>query len=186
MSEGTGLVIAAVIAGYVAFFSLIISKEQTVSDFRQRWIDALREDIARVVSRVAGIQGTTIVDRDSPELWPNVKDDFVQFHEVVARIKLRLNPTEARKREKAPTLAVLRALDDLDAIFSSPEPELFKLPDLQSTLVTESQTILKENWKRVRSGETIFRITKWLTLGLTVLVIIGSLLYKFGVLSWIF
>jgi hypothetical protein len=183
VSEGVGLVIAAVIAGYVAFFSLIISKEQTVSEFRQRWIDALREDIAAVVSHVAGVQGTTIVEKDNPELWRRVKEDFLEFHEVVARIKLRLNPDEARKKEKGPTAAVLKALDDLDATFSSPVPELLRLQGILETLITNSQKILKENWKRVRSGETIFRITKWLTLGLTILVVIGALLYKFRLLS---
>jgi hypothetical protein len=179
MSEGVGLIIAAVIAGYVAFFGLIISKEQTVSDFRQRWIDALREDIAAVVSRVAGIRGTSIVESDNPHLWNRVKEDFVRFHAVVARIKLRLNPNENRRREKEATKAVLQALDDLDATFSSPEPQFYKLDTLVAALVTNSQVILKQNWKRVRSGETVFRITKWLTLALTVLVVIGWILHAY-------
>jgi hypothetical protein len=177
MTEGVGLIVAAVIAGYVAFFSLIISKEQTVSDFRQRWIDALREDIAAVVSRTAAIQGTSIVERDNPELWNRVKPDFVHFNEVVARIKLRLNPDESRKKEKEPTKAVLKAVDDLDAIFSSAVPPFHELDAIVTILMTNSQLILKENWKRVRSGETVFWITKWLTLALTVLVAVAWVLH---------
>jgi len=178
VTEGVGVVIAAIIAGYVAFFSLIISKEQTVSDFRQRWIDALREDIAAVISRTAGIQGTSIVEKDNPELWNEVKADFVRFHEVIARLKLRLNPVEKRGQEEQATATVLKALDELDAIFSSPHPEFHKIDGIIATLVTNSQVILKENWKRVRSGETVFRITKWLTLGITVAIIIVAVLYK--------
>jgi len=182
MSEGVGLIVAAVIAGYVAFFGLIISKEQTVSEFRQRWIDALRDDIAAVVSRVAGIHGTSIVERDNPQLWNSVKADFIRFHEVMARIKLRLNPKEKRGEEKDATAAVLKALDDLDVTFSSPQPQFHKLDAITATLVSNSQVILKENWKRVRSGETVFRIAKWLTLTLTVLVIIGWVLHRLNLI----
>jgi hypothetical protein len=39
MSEAVGVIMAAIIACLVAFFGLIISKEQTVSDFRQQWMD---------------------------------------------------------------------------------------------------------------------------------------------------
>ena len=52
MSEAVGVIVAAIIAGLVAFFSLIISKEQTVFDFRQQWIDELRKDIASVECHV--------------------------------------------------------------------------------------------------------------------------------------
>ncbi|HEY1937784.1 MAG TPA: hypothetical protein VGJ33_07610 [Candidatus Angelobacter sp.] len=182
MSEGVGLIVAAVIAGYVAFFGLIISKEQSVSEFRQRWIDALRDDIATVISCVTGIQGTSIIERDNPQLWNNVKADFIRFYEVMARIKLRLNPIEKRGKEKEATAAALKALDELDATFRSPEPQFFELKTITETLATNSQVILKENWKRVRSGETVFRITKWLTLAATVLVILGWVLHRFNVL----
>ena len=46
MSEAGGLIVAAIIAGAVAFVSLIISKEQSISEFRQQWIDELRKDVA--------------------------------------------------------------------------------------------------------------------------------------------
>ncbi len=55
MSESGGLIVAAIIAGAVAFFSLIISKEQSVSEFRQQWIDALRKGIAIIVGCVIGM-----------------------------------------------------------------------------------------------------------------------------------
>lgn len=97
MSEGAGLIIAAIIAGYVAFFGLIISKEQTVSDFRQKWIDALREDISAVVSFATGIHGDSVTARKhNDELWAKVKADSVRLNEVIARIRLRLNPDDAR------------------------------------------------------------------------------------------
>jgi hypothetical protein len=49
-------VIAAMIAGFVAlagsavtYIGLLISKESKTSEFRQEWIDALRNDIAEQI-----------------------------------------------------------------------------------------------------------------------------------------
>jgi len=182
MSEATGLIVAAIIAGFVAFFSLIISKEQTVSDFRQQWIDELRKDIATVSSCVFSIHGTSIArNKNEQELWDRVKTDFIHFKEVIARIRLRLNPNETRKVEGPATSAVLGSLTELESIFGSATPQFHKLESLVATLVSNANVILKENWHRVRSGEPIYQITKWLTLGITVAVAIGSLLHIFKV-----
>ena len=168
VSEAVGVIVAAIIAGWVAFFSLIISKEQTVSEFRQRWIDELRQDIAALVAHVSGIHGDSIVKREGDQgpLWPNVKTDFARFTELVARIRLRLNPAESREKEGPATQVLLNALKELEFVFSSQEPEFHKIRPLVTTVVTEAQVILKENWQRVRSGETIYQITKWVTLGI--------------------
>src|SRR5437764_8500336 len=107
--QAVGAIVAAIIGGFVAFLSLVISKEQTVSNFRQQWIDALRQDIASLVSHITGIHGESIVERTEPkdDLWRRVKDDFTRFNEVIVRIRLRLNPDESRKKEKPATVAVL-------------------------------------------------------------------------------
>lgn len=179
MSEPVAIIVAAVIAGWVAFFSLIISKEQTVSDFRQRWIDDLRKDVADVVARVTGIHGDSIARQGDGEkpLWPSVKTDFIHFNEVTARIRLRLNSEERRKREGPATRAVLHALKELESIFASRQPEFGKIHQLVTTVVEQTQTILKENWKRVRSGERIYRISKWATLAFALMALILWVLY---------
>jgi hypothetical protein len=109
--EAVGAVIAAVIAGLVAFFSLIISKEQTISGFRQQWIDALRSDVASPVTYVVGIHGDSIAKKnDGVDLWGKVKENFTRFQELEARIKLRLNPHEERKQKFEATEANLGKL----------------------------------------------------------------------------
>lgn len=40
-------VVASLIAAAVAFVNLTLTKELTTSEFRQAWIDALREDLAK-------------------------------------------------------------------------------------------------------------------------------------------
>lgn len=183
MSEAVGLIIAAVIAGFVAFFSLIISKEQTVSDFRQQWIDELRKDIAAVASCVSSIHGTSITQRkEDEELWDQVNTDFMRLKEVIVRIRLRLNPHENRKKEGPATKSVLGTLTELESIFGSAKPQFHRLDALVTTLVTNTNMILKENWQRVRSGEPIYQVTKWVTLGLTVALVIASLLHVLKVI----
>ncbi len=43
---------AAFIAGAVSFIVTVLSKEQKTSEFRQAWIDALREDLAIFASQI--------------------------------------------------------------------------------------------------------------------------------------
>lgn len=183
MSEGVGIVIAAVIAGWVAFFSLIITKEQSVSDSRQKWIDALRKDIAIIVGCVTNIHGESIVGNEQ-ELWDRVKSEFTRFKRVIARIRLRLNPHERRKNEADATKAVLHTLKQLETVFGSQKPQFMELNPLVEKLVINSQVILKANWNRVRAGETTYRITKWLTLTFTVLAAVYWALRKFGVIPF--
>jgi hypothetical protein len=190
MSEAVGVIVAAIIAGWVAFFSLIISKEHSVSQFRQQWIDELRKDIAVVVACVSGIHAASLAQRTYLDpLWANVKTDLTRFDEAVARIRLRLNPEEKRKKERLATKAVLGALEMLESIFADSEPQFHQLPALVTTLVTNSQVILKENWTRVRSGEFIYRVTKWGTLAfavLAVLALVAWLLYVLKGSQWLF
>jgi hypothetical protein len=166
MTEPNAVVVGAVIAGFVAFVSLIISKEQSVSEFRQEWIDELRKDISAVVACVSGIHGDSITKhpggRDS--LWEAVRKDLFHLNELIARIRLRLNPKEHRKIEGLATLTVLSRLKELETIFESPERELHRLKGITESIVAETQTILKQNWTRVRSGESTFRLAKFITL----------------------
>ncbi|MGA8215601.1 MAG: hypothetical protein WB799_18530 [Candidatus Sulfotelmatobacter sp.] len=180
--EAFGLIVAAIIAGVVAFLSLIISKEQSVSEFRQQWIDALRKDIAIVVGRVIAIQGESLAKH---------KEDWTGFHRVIVRIRLRLNPNEAGKKEGPATKAVLATLVKLESMFASAsvKTHFHELDDLVKTLVDNSQVILKENWDRVRSGETTYQITKWTALVFTIAFIVLSIasVYHFSscVIQWL-
>lgn len=183
--EAFGAVVAAIIAGLVAFYSLIISKEQTISGFRQQWIDALRADVAALVAYVVGIHGESIAKKSaSDDLWGKVKEQFTRFHELEARIKLRLNPLEERNKhgEAEATKAVLAAINRLDEIFNSPKPAFHEIQGVTSQLVSNTQIILKANWKRVRAGETVFWVSKWAALVVAVLAIVALALHGFGLI----
>jgi len=45
-----GPIVAVVIAGAVAFLASVFSKAQKTSEFRQAWIDSLRNDLSELIS----------------------------------------------------------------------------------------------------------------------------------------
>lgn len=62
--EIAGTIIAAIIAAVISLLGLLISKENKVSEFRQAWIDALREEIAEVITHAHSF--TALTWRSSP------------------------------------------------------------------------------------------------------------------------
>ncbi|WP_044175801.1 hypothetical protein, partial [Photobacterium damselae] len=48
-----GALFTAMIAGFFAFINLISSKEQKVSEFRQDWINQLRDAISEYISSLS-------------------------------------------------------------------------------------------------------------------------------------
>lgn len=177
---GTVALTAATIAGTVALLSLIISKEQKVSEFRQQWIDSLREEVAAVIAHSHGFHGSSVTNPPSDKSpWDSVRNDITGISQVSARIYLRLNPDEKNKKEKAANTAVLEALSEYDSLFGSPPPDILKLRKVSEKLLSATQIVLKINWDRVRKGEPVYRITRFLAtmVAVVVVVIIGSLLY---------
>ncbi len=174
-----GVVAAAIIGGFVAFVTLIVNKEQSVSAFRQDWINALRTDISTVVARVIGAHGTSITQKHYTEqqLWERIKTDFVGMNETVVRIKLRLNPRESREEEKEATKNLFSALEGIVKTFESDSPNWMRLREHTDSLVNNGQLILKENWNRVRSGEPIYVGTKWVTLTIAGAAFLASVVY---------
>jgi hypothetical protein len=108
-----GAVVAAFIAALVSFLSLIISKEQKTSEFRQAWIDALRSDIAAVVAHANAIHGAAAAQfGTAAKTWVAAREDFVGINQASANIRLRLNCKEKESQ------AVLKSIENLEAHLS--------------------------------------------------------------------
>ena len=91
-------------------------------------------------------------------MWNVVRQDFVAINQAAASIKLRLNPKEAGATK---VLASIEVLEKLFAKGKRVDNEILK--DAESTLITESQIVLKQEWVRVRRGERVYRIAKFAT-----------------------
>jgi hypothetical protein len=150
-----GPIVAATIAGAVAFLASVFSKEQKTSEFRQAWIDALRNDLSELISIALQIGDEILVrhkrDESTQAIQAHLRTKESEFQRLEAcktRIRLRLNPKEHQ---------VL-----LDAVKAMSDPSDH---DTKSeALIAESQRVLKAEWKRVKRGEPVFFVTKWLSL----------------------
>jgi hypothetical protein len=168
-----GGIAAAIITALITFLGLIISKENKTSEFRQAWIDALRADFSSLLAHLHALRGTIKVLGITPESWKEARPDIVAVNQALSGIRLRLNPTEKQSK----TIFVL--LDSLEAKFKPGEALIdCDFGGLEKELIKEAQVFLKTEWKRVRSGELVFRIA----LSLSIMLVAAGLVI---VVAWL-
>ncbi|MGN6526937.1 MAG: hypothetical protein ACTHL8_11140 [Burkholderiaceae bacterium] len=132
-----------------------------VSTKRQAWIDALRSDTADYLAQ------TKLFLRQIDRIRSDSTDEYVWRARLEAsdtteasitalrhRIQLRLNPTEQRHRDFAALIDKLAGLrDSLAVIQPLNEAELnAEFGETVTAIIATMQSILKEEWNRVRSG----------------------------------
>lgn len=150
-----GAVGAALITALVSWLSLIISKEQKTSEFRQAWIDALRADIAAVVAHANAIHGVAAAQYETPkDTWEMARDHYVGINQATANIRLRLNANEKECQ------AVINSIEKLEAHMPLGRLDFREIDAIEKQLVADAQALLKKEWLRVRNGEPVFRNTK--------------------------
>jgi hypothetical protein len=176
-----GAICGAILSALVAFLSLVISKEQKVSEFRQNWIDALREDLADFLGLANGIRLEVFALDGKAEqqdisaldikdfLSKHVGDIYAKYHRIV----LRLNPKEHK--------ALLSLLERLEKSLSNPEILLDhgKFDGMCVDITSEAQWVLKQAWNRVKQGEPVYQVAKILSTAVAgfLLIFIGYAVY---------
>ena len=158
-----GAIAAAFITGVFSFVNLIISKEQKVSEFRQNWIDTLRIEISGFLSGIetlsriaeAAIKANgkeEFTEKELSQFRKDHKEELSRLSEMHHRVLLRLNPSEHQ--------GLKGLFDSLVEVFYGTCRFSEQVYELKDNIVVETQKILKNEWKRVKNGERIFRITK--------------------------
>ncbi|MBE4204507.1 hypothetical protein ACXIU6_16445 [Vibrio parahaemolyticus] len=159
-----GTISAAIITSVFVFINLINSKEQKTSEFRQDWINALRQNISEYsavtttfVSMMIYIDSFDTEDekvkRESDFYKENIDiaNDITKYYN---NIQLYVNPIENG--------SFLSALAKVHGLVTS--KRVVRSEDITAAnqeLVTEAQSLLKSEWKRVKRGEMTYRVTKW-------------------------
>jgi hypothetical protein len=106
-------------------FERRLQKILKISEFRQNWIDGLRSDIAELISLTV-----------NPD---NMGPDHAQvFNSCMARILMRVNPSDVDAAELKKSLSDLRHAKQDDN------------GELQSNLTLVGQRFLKKEWDRLR------------------------------------
>lgn len=168
---------AAAIAGVVAFIISVLTKEHRISEFRQSWIDSLRNDISELLSlfnllaaafdREAKLCGDK--NKALDEHWTKHHADLVNVQTLTNRVVLRLN-----KKEHSVLISKLAELED-----SLGKGQVVSVPIIDG-IMAEVASLLKLEWERVKNGETVFQALKrfsfwFICLGLFAVIL--SLLY---------
>lgn len=170
-SGAVATIIGASIAASIAFLGLIVSKEQKTSEFRQAWIDALRNELATYLSRINSAYETAQAGFEDPkESWKVVREDMVELTEASSKIRLRLNSDE---EPSAAIVATIKGIDVLFDPYNTPQKPQ-KIDDLQIQLVSQGRIVLKEEWERVKRGERTFLFAKRASVLILIVAVLGA------------
>lgn len=142
-----GAIIAALIAGFIAFIGMVITKENKVSEFRQEWIKELRSHVARLFYLYGFIR------TDSELSSKERKEKNNEINEVIASIKLHLNHGNKSPNEE-------RLQNAITTLNGNVETGATKMTPYFDELLNCSHLVLKEEWERVKKGEKSYIFIK--------------------------
>lgn len=155
------------LAGLIAAMSAIIGKENKISEFRQAWIDAQRNDLAAINAEAIAFIGEADVANKATRL--------AEFDVAQARVELRENPDLEEWTE------VRGLIRELRATILAPPVDTSQVERLRVSILNASRGPLKANWTIVKKGEAWYqRFTK--LIGVTVFAVIVFILTI--VLEW--
>lgn len=163
----TAALAVALIAGVVSLVVSILAKDQKTSEFRQAWIDSLRNDVSQLIAHLSVVKTMSKIVRgqSSSEIKDYIlskQKDFLETAMLASRIQLRLNPTEHTK--------LLSLVKDTDGIGSSEEAMERRIKEIAH----ETQEILKTEWERVKRGEPSFVWLKMISRLAVIILMVGG------------
>lgn len=146
-------ILAASIAAVASLLGLIITKEQKVSDLRQAWIDALREDLSHLIACASEMAFNPYQFSDKSEAQARNTVIVQEANLRTYRTRLRLNMTEAACQD------LDAAIDNIQMLAQqTPHPDENEMEKAERDLVSKAQVVLKGEWERVKKGEPYFRV----------------------------
>jgi hypothetical protein len=164
IQSGAFIMIGAVMAGFVtatvSLISLIISKEQKITEFRESRRIRMREDVALFLAKIDTLFKLYEADlkvnekvkfnaKQLAEFRENNKTLLCQLSEMRHRIFLRITPDRSTKLKEL--------LIKIDDEFYGTHAGQKELNDLRDSIIEEVQIILKQEWNRVKEGEPAYQ-----------------------------
>ncbi|WP_336195777.1 hypothetical protein [Raoultella ornithinolytica] len=197
-----GPIIAAMIAGFIAFIGMIITKENKVSEFRQAWINEFREEISYLIeaykkwtynnalyknhNQLAQVQleseSLAKAYRDKAQWYDQILLDAQnEMERYKGRIKLRLNSDISRR--KTPENNLNDLLDKLNTT-----KDLTLADKLSKDIYSNSSLILSTEWKVVKKGEESYvkvkKLLIYLAVFLSIIAFVGFSFHLEEVMRW--
>lgn len=143
-------VVAATIAGFAlltgAFLTAFVTSRLKISEFRQRWIDELRSDLADYLAATQRLFRAHIENKEEWKLFKRGNEASVIFY----RIKLRINPNENEfKEEDDQFLAALERVRSplgLDQMMAETH-----WAEASEDILLKGRKLLKREWDRTKT-----------------------------------
>jgi len=187
---GLGVIIAAIITGIISFINLVASKDQKTSEFRQAWIEGLREDICIMLSRIDMIGAEANIHNQLMNAGEMSRTEAVTayaekvcesnqvFTEKSRKVILRLN-----KKDDIDLINLIHKMDSLMIGSFDNLRTLSAFTKIEDKIMKEMQELLKKEWKRVKRGEPSYWLTKYTALIIVVISIITGIVISFDILD---
>ena len=147
-----GGVAAAVVTAIAAFGSAFISRSIKISEFRQDWIDALRDDIAEYISKADEwmdiyVDLNSAVDQDDKiRKKPSLDNVRYKALALLHRIEMRLNLREDPHQSLLQELATLVNPGSILPDRTKTEPSRADWDEHARFAVRHAREILKREW----------------------------------------
>ena len=148
------------IAVIVSFISLIIAKETKTSEFRQAWIDYIRDDIADLMGTLT--QYTMIYIAQNPTDQQSKEKFINNNNELLAKILISTNKITLRLNPKDDKDLIDYLSSITDFAMLPKEDKLANLTTTMNNLQEKSHQLLKDEWERVKKGEKVYRAIKYI------------------------
>lgn len=146
-----GAIGAATIAAIVSILGLIIGKEQKTSEFRQAWINDLRECFIEFLAEINSISDNLRTGGSTDSL----RASYTRLNQANHGILFRLNDTETQSQT---LITALQKFEEIASDNKTLTPE--KIKEAENSFIEAAKAVLKFEWERVKKGENTFVYTK--------------------------
>jgi predicted PurR-regulated permease PerM len=177
-----GVMFAAIIAGFFSLVSLISSKEQKVSEFRQEWINSLRESVSSYIASLSYMSTLYkhYLEQDIDklnrfEMTKGVKEIYSTANKAYNDIVFRVNGNENKEHLREINNKFLSALEETRSLFN--DNEFLKARTNCNKVRDYAKPLLKAEWERVKRGEPTYRYAKYFAASILAL---GILIFSFS------
>lgn len=153
----------------LVFFGIVVVRGTKITEFRQKWIDEQRADLALMLAHSG---------RVAQGLSPKPEEDLLQFDLAANRLRLRENPNRPEWTEATASIDAIRIRL---ALAPGATPAVVDISVEQDSLINHARMRLKVEWKRVRAGEFGYKLLIYLAAALaflSLLPLIGGILFQ--------
>ena len=170
------------IGGLFSLTGLIISKDQKISEFREKWINNLRDEVSNFIStslyiityaKMAKMENPDKNKREiiNLDFLKNISEQYEVSEQYYAKIKIRLSNNKEYK-EFNDCLYEIKCYVTKDP-FDSDD----KFDAIQERLMEITNELIKNEWIKVKKGENSFLNIQKVLISLLLVIIVTVLFF---------